>query len=116
MQATVNSNRTCAIVPLSGRITMAEAGSLRASLTQRIAAGESWLVLDLGDVEFVDSSGLSVLITAMKRCRESGGDVVLARARNGVRKLLELTRLHRVMEVVDDLDAAVALCRRKSAD
>jgi len=52
-------------------------------------------------VTFIDSTGLSVLITALKRARSLGGDVRLRAPSHQVFKVLELTRLHQVFEIED---------------
>ncbi len=57
------------------------------------------VTLDLGGVTFVDSSGLGALVAALRYCRDRGGTLVLAGPRPGVRRLLSLTGLDRVMTV-----------------
>ena len=59
------------------------------------------LVVDLRDTEFIDSTGLGVLVRALKRLRHNGGDLVLRTPRPNARKVLSLTSLDRVITIVD---------------
>jgi anti-sigma B factor antagonist len=59
------------------------------------------LVVDLADTEFIDSTGLGVLIRALKRLRHRGGDLVLRSPRPNARKVLKITSLDRVIKIVD---------------
>ena len=59
------------------------------------------LVVDLRDTEFIDSTGLGVLVRALKRLRHRGGDLVLRSPRPNARKVLSITSLDRVMTIED---------------
>ena len=96
------------VVSFSGSLDASVSSQIRKELKEVFDDGKSRVVIDLGDVAFVDSSGLSVLVTALKTARAAGGDVVLSRITPAVRSILELTRLHRVLEVFDDAEAAAA--------
>lgn len=96
------------IVSLRGTLDAAVAPSARAEIKAIFDEGRTRLALEMSGIRHIDSSGLSVLVTAMKTARTSGGDVVLVKPTPSVRSLLELTRLHRILEVFEDEDAAVA--------
>jgi len=96
------------VVSFSGSLDASVATQIRKELKEVFDDGKIRVVIDLGDVSFVDSSGLSVLVTALKTARAAGGDVVLSRVNPSVRSILELTRLHRVLEVFEDPEAAAA--------
>lgn len=96
------------IVSLSGSLDASVAVQVRKELKDVFDGGRSLVVIDLGEVSFIDSSGLSVLVSALKTARGAGGDVVLSRVGPPVRSILELTRLHRVLEVFDDPETAAA--------
>jgi anti-sigma B factor antagonist len=63
-------------------------------------------VLDLSEVTFLDSTGLGVLITGLKRCRSAGGNLVLVTAQPNVLKVLEITGLNDVFKVHDTVEGA----------
>jgi anti-sigma B factor antagonist len=106
---------TVDVIRLPERLTMADAADYRHAIRDLVDQGHTQLVMDMGRVDFVDSSGLSVLVSAIKAAREADGDVVLANLTPQVQALVELTRLHHLFEIfadrqsgVDYLDSQVA--------
>lgn len=108
MNATVTKHRYGSVdsVAVSGRLTAAEAPLVRTAVLDVLAKGEGRLVLDLTRLDFCDSSGLSVLLSALKAARTRGGNVSLAGVTPPVRALIELTQLHRIFEIFDEPEAA----------
>ena len=97
-----------------GELDVGSAPRLRQELV-RLAADEGrapCVVLDLAGVDFLDSTGLGVLLGGAKRFRAQGGDLALARAEPQVRKVLEVTRVIEILPVHDDLGAALAALPR----
>lgn len=94
------------VTVLEKRLDAQAAPSFRAEVGER-AAGRSLLVLDLGQVQFIDSSGLAAMISVHKRLA-NGGAVRLARPAPGVTSLLQLTRLDRVFASFDDVARALS--------
>jgi anti-sigma B factor antagonist len=97
------------VVSLPERLDVSTTEPVRDELRRIVNAGSSWLLLDLSAVEFIDSSGLSVLISVLKQVRLSNGDVALFGVHPPVRALLELTRVHRILRVYDDESSATRL-------
>ena len=95
------------VVKLPQRLVMANAPAVRKDLLHLIDTGHQQLVLDLGEVAFVDSSGLSVLVSALKAANKKAGSVVLLNLTNDVRALVELTRMHEVFQIFADEQAAI---------
>ncbi len=91
-----------------GDIDVTSAIELRAVLAERLSGERPRLVLDLGGVPFVDSSGIGVLVSANRRATQAGGALVLAALGPGVLKVLELTRTIRVFRTAGSVDEAVA--------
>ena len=90
------------IVALTGNVDASVSETLRRQLDRLISSGRTWLVLDLRDVGFIDSSGLSVLVGALKATRAVGGTLGLLKLRPTVRSVIELTRLDRILDVFSD--------------
>lgn len=88
------------VFTLSGRFDAHEADAVKDALRAEIEAGRSDIVVDLADVVFLDSSALATLTSAMKRCREAGGDLVLLSPSDPVRVILELTRLDLAFQIL----------------
>ena len=101
----VHGNAT--LIPLPARLVMANAAETRTAIKRLVDGGATRVILDLGGVEFVDSSGLSVLISAFEAAQSRGGEAVLLSPRAGVRALIELTRLHEVFPIYEDREAAI---------
>ncbi len=66
----------------------------------------------MAGVSFVDSSGLSVLVTSLKAARAKGGDLVLASLTPPVRSIVELTRLHRILSTAMNAKEGVEVLSR----
>lgn len=66
------------------------------------------VVLDLSRVEFVDSAGLGAIVASLKSLRSSGGDMKVCGVHKPVRALFELVRMHRLVDIFNDRDEALA--------
>lgn len=95
--------------PIAERLDVEVASVFRAGLLALIEQGRRHLVIDLGDVAFVDSSGLGALVSALKTIKRStsAGDIRLACAQPPVLSLLEIIRLNRVFTTYPEIAAAV---------
>lgn len=97
------------ILDLRGRITLgAETEMLRRKLRETVAAGYNQIILNLGEVNYVDSGGLGTLISAFTSTSGAGGRLKLLHLPRGVQQLLQVTRLITVFEIYESLPAAVA--------
>lgn len=97
------------VVPAGPRLDAEVAGELRSALLQLIENGSRKLILDLPAVEFIDSSGLGALVSALKRLKQSdaAADIRLAHVQPSVRAVLEIIRLHRVFSEFPSVEDAV---------
>jgi anti-sigma B factor antagonist len=95
------------VVALDGTLDAAVAQKVRNEFKEMISSGSSQVIVDLEKVKFIDSSGLSALVTGFKAARAAGGDMALINLAPAVRSIIELTRLHRIMEIFDDEASAV---------
>ncbi len=84
----------------------------RAALEKYLAGGAP-MVIDLSAVRFVDSSGLGVLMSALKYARARGGDLAACSILKPVKQLFNLVRLDRVMTEYPDLASALAAMKKK---
>lgn len=96
------------VVAVYGELDVATAPSLREKLISLVGDGASHLVLDLEGVDFLDSTGLGVIVSALKRVRTHGGDLRLVCTQARIRRLFEITGLDKAVPLLPSLDAAVA--------
>jgi len=91
---------------LETRLDATVAGEFRQGLIDFIQKGQVFLVLDLSDVEFIDSSGLGALVSTLKTLGGQG-DLVICGVQKSLLLLFELTRLDRVFRLYYDPKEAV---------
>lgn len=91
------------VVEVRGDLDVLTAPRLRDRLAELIDGGSRDVRVDLRPCDFVDSSGLSALVTAMKRARTAGGDVSLVCPKGNIRRLIEIVALDQVFTLHDDL-------------
>ena len=97
------------IVDLSGRITLGEGSVLlRDMVRDLVTKGQRKILLNLGDVTYIDSSGIGELVSAFTTVRNQGGELKLLNLTKKVHDLLQITKLYTVFDVKDDEAAAVA--------
>jgi len=96
------------IVDLSGRITLGEGSIiLRDTIRDLIGKGNKKILLNLGDVNYIDSSGIGELVSAFTTVRNQGGDLKLLNLTKKVHDLLQITKLYTVFDVKEDEASAV---------
>jgi anti-sigma B factor antagonist len=96
------------IVDLSGRITLGEGSTmLRDIVRDLIAKGNSKILLNLGDVTYIDSSGIGELVSAFTTVRNGGGELKLLNLTKKVHDLLQITKLYTVFDIKDDETSAI---------
>jgi anti-sigma B factor antagonist len=84
------------ILTLTGEVDIYTSPELKSALAAAAADGASTLIVNLNGVGFIDSSGLGVLVGALRRAREAGGDLRIVSAQEGVARILRITGLDRV--------------------
>jgi len=89
-----------------GRVDLAAAAHLDAQLSDLVNAGHTRLVVDLSDVELIDSSGLGALVSGFEAARASGGDLKIMSPREQATLVLELTNVDRLLHTVASADTA----------
>jgi len=96
------------VIVVRGEVDIATAPKLREKLVELASGGAKQVVVDLEAVEFLDSTGLGVLIGGMKRLRGLEGDLTLVCTQPRILKVFEITGLNRAFTIYETVDAAVA--------
>ncbi|HID84950.1 MAG TPA: anti-sigma factor antagonist [Anaerolineales bacterium] len=96
-----------AVVHLKGKWHAGNLDKLRKTLEQLTTEHTPLLVVDMGEVTFIDSTVLSLFVSGLRAAREQDGTLVLARVGGQVRRALELTLLDRVFRVYPSVEEAI---------
>lgn len=96
------------VVDTAGRITLGEgATTFRETIRDLSAAGNKKILLNLGEVNYIDSSGIGEMVSGFTTVTNNGGQVKLLSLTKRVQDLLQITKLYTVFEVFDDEATAV---------
>lgn len=95
------------VVRVSGEVDVYTSPTLKSALLDALRESEGTVIVDLDGVGFIDSSGLGVLVGALRRAREAGGDLRIVSARPAVEKILRITGLDRVFTLYSSTDEAL---------
>jgi anti-sigma B factor antagonist len=96
------------VLEIGGEIDVYTAPRLRERLTEMIGAGERRIVVDLNRVEFLDSTGLGVLVGAQRRLRAADGSFALVCPHEKLLKIFRITGLDSVFDIHDSVESATA--------
>ena len=108
MKATSRQVEGVAVVDMSGRITLGEGSVvLRDTIRDLIGKGQKKILLNLGDVTYIDSSGIGELVSAFTAVRREGGELKLLNLTKKVHDLLQITKLYTVFDIKDDEATAI---------
>ena len=109
MKFTTREVNGVTILDLSGKITLGEGGlTLREEVRNIVAKGSKKILLNLGNINYIDSSGIGELVSGFTSVRNAGGELKLLNLTKKVRDLLVITKLVTVFDVKDDEASAVA--------
>ncbi len=95
------------LVKVTGDLTASSAPELKERLGSMIKAGKKAVLVDMGQVGFIDSSGLGTLVGCLQRSSEAGGVLKIACLQDHPKRVFFLTRLERVFELFDGREAAL---------
>ena len=108
-KATARDIGDATVMDLSGRITLGEGSAmLREMIKELVGKGRKHIVLNLGDVTYIDSSGIGELVSGFQTVRTSGGQLKLLHLTKKVHDLLQITKLFTVFDVYSDESVALA--------
>jgi anti-sigma B factor antagonist len=108
MEITTRTGIKCKILDCSGRLTLGPAtAALRKSVREAVQDGYSKVVLNLGDVSYIDSSGIGELISCYTHVKNQGGNLSLLNLTEKIHTLLVVTKLLVIFDVFDDEQKAL---------
>jgi len=108
LYATCREVGTITVVDLSGRIALGEGSALlRKTVRDLLESGKTKIILNLGDVNYIDSSGIGELVSGFTAVRSRSGELKLLHLTKKVHDLLQITKLFTVFDVFTDETTAV---------
>ena len=108
MKASSRQVNGVTVVDMSGRITLGEGSViLRDTIRDLLGKGQKKILLNLGDVTYIDSSGIGELVSAFTAVRREGGELKLLNLTKKVHDLLQITKLYTVFDIKDDEATAI---------
>lgn len=106
---TISEEQGCKVFHLKGRLMdQQQADRLMSALDEELGKGHSSVILDLADLQYMNSTGLNILINVLTRTRNAGGDTLIAGVSSSVRQLFLVTKLDSVFIITPDVAQAVA--------
>ena len=109
VKASIRQAGSVTIIDLSGQIKLGEGTLvLRDTVKDLLGKGQKKILLNLGDVNYIDSVTIAELISALTSVRNQGGELKLLHLTKKVRNVLQITRLYSVFNVFDDETEAIA--------
>lgn len=110
MALTINTREVAhvTILDISGRIVLGdEIGQLRDAVRTLVADGKKKIILNLAEVDYIDSSGVGELVGCFTTVRNAGGELKLLKLSQKVHDVLHVTKLYTVFDIRDDEFTAV---------
>jgi len=108
MTTAIRQAKGVTIVDIRGQIVLGEeSAALRVLVCDLLGEGHRKMLFNLGGVEYVDSTGLGYLISAVASVRKVQGELKLLQLRDKVKEMLRITKLHTVIDIMDDEAAAI---------
>jgi anti-sigma B factor antagonist len=107
MPITITRHDDVAVLRIGSRFDAYEAANVRQAMTEAID-GTPRVIVDLSNVQFMDSTALAILVQGMKRCRQQQGDLRLSGLQQPVRVIFDLTRLDSAFQIYATEAEAIA--------
>jgi anti-sigma B factor antagonist len=108
MTASTRQVGSVTVVDIGGRIELGEeSAALRDLVSQLLNNGHKRILLNLGDVNYIDSTGLGALVSSFTSARKQGGELKLLNLTDKVTDLMQMTKLYTVFDIQNDEAVAV---------
>ena len=113
MEIQIHEDGKVQILACQGRMDAQVSGLLKERIQEILDQGATTLVLDLKELEFLDSSGLGALVSCLRRVKEKKGEIKLAGLRPEVRSIFDITRVSRLFDICENAADAVKAFKKK---
>jgi anti-sigma B factor antagonist len=110
--ATARQKNGVTVIDISGSITHAEGSELNEMVQDQVRKGRKRIILNLRDVEYLDSSGIGQLVSGYVTAKKNGGELKILHLNKKVQILLSVTSLYKIFEEFSDEQSAVQSFRQ----
>ena len=100
-------NDRAQVYAVSGELDAYTAPDLRDTLERALEEGISWLIMDLTDLTYLDSTGLGILVGTARKSRQADGDLAVVCVKPGLLRIFSISGTKEILNVVDSVDAAM---------
>jgi anti-sigma B factor antagonist len=108
LEVDVQERDRWSVVSLRGEIDVYTAPRLRQALIDLVEGGKTNILVDMSKVDFLDSTGLGVLVGGLKRVKAQDGSLEIVATQDKILKIFEITGLSKVFPIHESVDAAVS--------
>jgi len=108
METSKRKDKGALVISLKGRLDSVTSPMLEKDLMDLMAGGERFLVMDLGDLEYISSAGLRSILVVVKRLKEKQGKLVLASLKSVVREVFEIAGFSAIIPIFESVDSAIS--------
>jgi len=95
------------IVRVNGEITFSTSGDLRKKLLELVDKGSKKIILNIGGVDYIDSSGMATMVEILQKVKSKSGHLVLCKVKDKVKDILEMVKLKDLFEMFDTEEEAI---------
>jgi anti-sigma B factor antagonist/stage II sporulation protein AA (anti-sigma F factor antagonist) len=108
MEISKRKDKDALVISLKGRLDVVTSPVFEKDLTDLMAGGERFLVLDLGDMDYISSAGLRSILVVVKRLKEKQGKLLLASLKSVVREVFEISGFSTIIPIFESVDSALS--------
>ena len=108
MEISKRKEKDALVISLMGRLDAVTSPVLEKDLTDLMAGGERFLVLDLGDLDYISSAGLRSILVVVKRLKEKQGKLLLASLKSVVREVFEISGFSTIIPIFESVNSALS--------
>ncbi|MCL4505467.1 MAG: STAS domain-containing protein [Chloroflexi bacterium] len=101
-----SAHKPIPILTVTGRLDASTVNILERAITRALSQGAKVVVIDAGEITYISSSGLRVLLTARRQIRERGGDILLCSLSPNVRDVMNMVGFTALFSIYENVDAA----------
>ena len=108
MEIVKRKEKDAMVISVKGRLDAVTSPVLEKDLTELMAGGEKFLVVDLGDLDYISSAGLRTILASTKRLKEKQGKLLLASLKSVVKEVFEISGFSSIIPIYESVDSALS--------